>query len=70
MHGPGYAALGNAFMALLDPAAALAAYQSAVTLQPTTPAHYLNLATAYGALGRSELEARALATHRRLLAEQ
>lgn len=70
MHGPGYAALGNAFMALLDPAAALETYQSAVTLQPTTPAHYLNLATAYGALGRGELESRALATHRRLLAEQ
>lgn len=70
MYGPGYAALGNAFMALAEPAAALDAYQSAVTLQPTTPAHYLNLATVYGALEQGELEARALATYRRLLAEQ
>lgn len=70
MYGPGYAALGNLLMALAQPTAALSAYQSAVTLEPTTAAHYLNLATAYGAVGEGELEARALATHRRMLSEQ
>ncbi|HJO04673.1 MAG TPA: tetratricopeptide repeat protein [Acidobacteriota bacterium] len=70
MYGPGYAALGNALMAIGQPAEALNAYQSAVTVQPTTPAHYLNLASVYRALGQSDLESRALATHRRLLAEQ
>ena len=70
IYGPSYAALGNAFMALANPSAALDAYQAAVTLEPMSPAHYLNLASAYGQLGQGELEARALATHRRLLAEQ
>ena len=46
------------------------AYESAVMLEPRVAAHYLNLAVAYAALGEADLEARAMATHRRLLAEQ
>ncbi len=70
MYGPAYAALGNALMTLQRPTPALDAYRSAVILEPANAAHYLNLATAYGALGQAELEARALATHRRLRVEQ
>lgn len=69
-YAPALAALGNALMGLGAPEEARAAYESAVMLEPQSAAHYLNLAVVYGALGESELEARALATHRRLLTEQ
>ncbi len=69
-YAPAHAALGNTLMQLGAPVEARAAYESAVMLEPASAAHYLNLAVLYGALGESELEARAMATHRRLLGEQ
>jgi tetratricopeptide (TPR) repeat protein len=70
LHAPTYAALGNALLTLGEEELARAAYESAVMLEPGSAANYLNLAVVYAALGEPELEARAMATHRRLLAEQ
>lgn len=70
LYAPAYAALGNSWVQLGEHGHARSAYESAVRLDPRSAAHYLNLAVVYAALGESELEARALATHRRLLREQ
>jgi tetratricopeptide (TPR) repeat protein len=70
LHAPTFAALGNALLALDEHGLARSAYESAVMLEPRSAAHYLNLAVVYAALGESDLEARAMATHDRLLAEQ
>ena len=63
----GYSALGNLLMALNDAEGAVHAYRSAVRLDRESPTNHLNLATAYGRLGQTELEAEAMAEYRRLL---
>jgi len=70
LYAPAFAALGNALIEVRDYALARRAYESAVMLAPGSAAHYLNLAVVYGVLGEADLEARAMATHRRLLGEQ
>jgi cytochrome c-type biogenesis protein CcmH/NrfG len=63
----GYSALGTVLMALDDAEGAVEAYRSAVRLDRESAANFLNLATAYGRLGMTELEAEAMAEYRRLI---
>lgn len=61
-----YDVLGNALLELGDAAGAIRAYLAAIDLDADNPAYYLNLATAYEAVGRGDLQAEALETYRRL----
>ncbi len=69
LYAPAHAAIGNVLLALSETAAAVPAYQAAIELDPDNPAHYLNLATAYGRLGRTGLETEALQHYQRLLGQ-
>ncbi len=70
LYAPTHAAIGNVLLALSETAAAVPAYQAAIELDPENPAHFLNLATAYGRLGHTGLEADALQQYQRLLGQQ
>ena len=63
----GYTALGNVLMALDDAEGAADACRAAVRLDRQSAANHLNLATAYGKLGLTDLEAEAMAEYRRLV---
>ena len=58
--------LGNTQIAAGNAGSAVAAYLAAIDLDADNPGYWLNLATAYGRLGRGDLEAEALDTYRRL----
>jgi len=66
LHAPTHNALGNLLMSTDDPRAAAAAYGDAVRVDRDNAAFYLNLASAYGRLGESALEAEAMSEYRRL----
>lgn len=61
---------GNVLMLLGAPDAAVESYLAAIDLEADNPGYWLNLATAYGQLGRSDLQRRAGAEYQRLMNEQ
>lgn len=63
-----HSVLGNVLLQAGDADGAVSEYLAAADLDPDNPVVYLNLATAYRALGRGDLEAEAMDTYRRLIA--
>ena len=61
---------GNSLMLLGEPDAAADSYLAAIDLEADNPGYWLNLATAYGELGRTDLQRRAGAEYQRLMNEQ
>ena len=58
--------VGNVLMQLGAPAEAVASYLAAIDLEADNPGYWLNLAAAYGAAGRPDLQRRAQAEYERL----
>jgi tetratricopeptide (TPR) repeat protein len=62
--------VGNVLMELGAPADAIASYLAAIDLEADNPGYWLNLATAYGELGRVDRQRQANAEYQRLLEAQ